>query len=51
MEKIIIYGAGTIGKIAYDYLSLFYDCTFFVDKDASKWGGYTVEGQYTHRIF
>lgn len=38
MQKIIIYGAGQTGKIAYDYFASKYDCLFFVDSDKNKWG-------------
>lgn len=39
-EKIIIYGAGRIGKKALYCLKDDYDVMFFIDSDESKWGTY-----------
>lgn len=40
MEKIIIYGAGKLGSVAYEYFSDHSEILFFCDKDESKWGKY-----------
>ena len=38
MEKVIIYGAGNNGRVAYEWLKKRYDVLFFCDKDPSKQG-------------
>lgn len=38
MDKVVIYGCGNMGKVAYEYLRNIYEILFFVDKNR---GGYT----------
>ncbi|WPC41028.1 FkbM family methyltransferase [Clostridium sp. JS66] len=38
MEKVILFGASTLGKAAYEILKYQYDIVVFCDNDKEKWG-------------
>lgn len=37
-KKLVIWGAGNYGKLAFYYFNEVYDTIFYVDKNAKKWG-------------
>jgi len=38
MKKVVVFGAGILGKCAIEYYKNFYNISFIVDNDKNKWG-------------
>lgn len=39
MKKVVIFGAGHLGEVTYEYFKNRYEIAYFLDNDAKKWNG------------